>query len=111
MKIAVKPKAETQDRLILRIPISLKQEIADTRKLADQYNVDYNATVIDALARFNADLRTQLLNSEAENSQRAAKPGTQVERSIGSRSDPGRASPQQINGAVPEPKLNPGLVE
>jgi hypothetical protein len=111
MKIAVKPKAEAQDRLILRIPISLKQQIEDTRTLANKCNVDYNATIIDALARFNADLRTQLLDSEAESSQRAAKPGAQVERSIGSGSDPGRASPRQINGAAPEPKLNPGVVE
>ena len=76
MKMAVKAKAEAQDRLILRIPISLKQQIEDTRKLANQCNIDYNATIIDALARFNTDLRTQLLNSEAESSQLRCQAGS-----------------------------------
>jgi hypothetical protein len=66
MKIAVETKAEPLKQLNLRVPASLRDQVEATRKLADQCGVDYNATVVKALAKFNADLHAQLSNSRSK---------------------------------------------
>jgi hypothetical protein len=57
MKITVKPKAAPTDVYTIRIPVSLKQQMEATRKLADECDADYNATLIGVLANFNANMQ------------------------------------------------------
>jgi hypothetical protein len=66
MRIALKAKPERLQQFKLRIPESLKALIDMNRKLADERGKDYNATVVDALTRFNHDLRAQLTGSGSE---------------------------------------------
>jgi hypothetical protein len=66
MKIAVETKAEPLKQLNLRVPASLRDQVEATRKLADQCGVDYNATVVKALAKLNADLHAQLSESRSK---------------------------------------------
>jgi hypothetical protein len=60
MKITVKPKAAPTDVYTIRIPVSLKQQMEATRKLADECDADYNATLIGVLANFNANMQAYL---------------------------------------------------
>jgi hypothetical protein len=66
MKIAVKAKPEPLEQLNIRVPASLKQQMEATRKLADECNADYNATLIGVLANFNANLQAQLSKSRSK---------------------------------------------
>lgn len=66
MKIAVKSKAEPQQTLRLRVPQSLKEHMDTTRKLADECGVDWNATMVEAIARFATDLHSQLAQSRSK---------------------------------------------
>ena len=66
MKFAVKTKPERTDVYTIRIPVSLKQQMEATRKLADECDADYNATLIGVLANFNANMQAQLSKSRSK---------------------------------------------
>ncbi len=112
MKIAVKPKAEPQQTLRLRVPLSLKQHMEATRKLADECGVDWNATIVEALARFDADLHSQLAQSRTEavpKVEHTPGSGDDAKRAPNLYSEPPQSSTQ--NGQISGPKLSPEVVE
>jgi hypothetical protein len=76
MKIAVKAKPEPMDVYTIRIPASLKQQMEATRKLADECNADYNATLIGVLANFNTNLQAQLSKSRSRSA--SGNPGKSI---------------------------------
>jgi hypothetical protein len=82
MKIAVKAKPEPTDVYTIRIPISLKRQMEATRKLADECDADYNATLIGVLANFNANMQAQLSKSRSK-SARASTNGSAPRSSDG----------------------------
>jgi hypothetical protein len=63
MKVTVKPKAETQERITLRIPASLKKRMDETRAIADRIGADYYASITDALAGIDEELRAKLIQA------------------------------------------------
>jgi hypothetical protein len=83
MKFAVKTKPEPTDVYTIRIPISLKRQMEATRKLADECDADYNATLIGVLANFNANMQAQLSKSRSK-SARASTNGSASPSSDGS---------------------------
>jgi hypothetical protein len=89
MKYTIKPKADTTTLYTIRIQTTLKQQMDATRKLADEQGVDYNATLIDVMAEFNADLQARLAKSRSKGS------GTSVNGSSNGSSD----------GAVPKAEV------
>jgi hypothetical protein len=66
MKVTVKLKPESLEQLNIRVPASLKQQMEATRKLADECNADYNASLIDVLTQFNTSLHNQLAKSRSK---------------------------------------------
>jgi hypothetical protein len=72
MKITVKAKPEHTDVYTIRIPISLKRQMEATRKLADECDADYNATLIGVLANFNANMQAQLSKSRSKSTRASA---------------------------------------
>ncbi len=82
MKVTVKPKAEPQERITLRVPSSLKKRMDETRAIADRKGADYYASIVDAIDGADQELRTKLL-------QAGDKVGDKF--STGNGSDPERA--------------------
>jgi hypothetical protein len=66
MKVIIKPKAESQDRITLRVSASLKKRMDQTRALADQIGADYYASIVDAIDGADQELREKLIQSGAK---------------------------------------------
>ena len=61
MKVTIKPKAEAQDRLTLRLPASLKRSMNETQALAERKGADFYGSITDALTSANEEIRAKLL--------------------------------------------------
>lgn len=112
MKIAVKSKAEPQQTLRLRVPQSLKEHMDTTRKLADECGVDWNATMVEAIARFATDLHSQLAQSRSKTvpkGEHQTSPGNGTKRSPNLSPDPPQSG--AARGQICDPKLDPEVVE
>jgi hypothetical protein len=66
VKVQIKPKAEAQERITLRIPASLKKRMDETRAIADKLGADYYASIIDAISGADEELRTKLIQAGAK---------------------------------------------
>jgi hypothetical protein len=61
MKVSIKAKTEPQERVTLRFPASLKRLMDDTHALAERKGADYYASIVDAIASANQEIREKLL--------------------------------------------------
>jgi hypothetical protein len=61
MKVTIKHKADTQDRLTLRVPASLKRAMNGTHALAERKGADYYGSIVDAIASADAEIHEKLL--------------------------------------------------
>src|SRR5271167_3534529 len=60
MKLNLKPLIETTEQLNVRIPITLKKRMDNTRTRAKSLGIDYNATLIANLEEFEREFDAQL---------------------------------------------------
>jgi len=60
VKINMKPKAERTIQRNLRLPISLNKQMDNTTALADEFGIDYHATLVAAIEQFNIELDARL---------------------------------------------------
>ena len=60
MKVTIKSKVEVQERVTLRLPASLKRSMDETHALAERKGADYYASIVDAIASANEEIREKL---------------------------------------------------
>jgi hypothetical protein len=61
MKVSIKAKTEPQERVTLRFPASIKRSMDETHALAERKGADYYASIVDAIASANQEIREKLL--------------------------------------------------
>ena len=66
MKVTIKRKAETQERITLRVSNSLKKRMDETRALADSIGADYYASSVDIVDAGDQELRQKLIQAGAK---------------------------------------------
>ena len=66
MKVTIKRKAETQERITLRVSNSLKKRMDETRALADSIGADYYASIVDIVDAGDQELRQKLIQAGAK---------------------------------------------
>ncbi len=64
MKINLKPLVEPSEHLNLRIPVSLKKHMDNTRTCAAKLGIDYNATLVANLEEFEKEFDAQVTAKE-----------------------------------------------
>ncbi len=74
MKINFKPLVETSEHLNLRIPVSLKKRMDNTRTRAAKLGIDYNATLVANLAEFEKEFDAQVTAKEPAAANPASSP-------------------------------------
>jgi hypothetical protein len=66
MKVTIKQKAETQERVTLRVPASLKKRMNQTLALAESIGADYYASIVDIVDAGDQELRAKLIQAGAK---------------------------------------------
>jgi hypothetical protein len=89
MKVTIKPKAEAQERITLRVPSSLKKRMDETRAIADRKGADYFASIVDAIDGADQELRAKLLQAGDQPGDKSGdKSGDKLSTSNGAKSEP-----------------------
>lgn len=79
MKVSIKAKTEPQERVTLRFPASLKHLMDETHALAERKGADYYASIVDAIASANQEIREKLLQMPDKVGARSGdKPGDRI---------------------------------
>ena len=94
MKVTIKPKVEAQERITLRLPASLKRSMDETHALAGRKGADYYASIVDAIASANEEIREKLLQMP---DQVGDKPGDKLGDRSGDKIGAAGISPESPN--------------
>jgi hypothetical protein len=74
----LKRKEEKSEAIAVRVPASLKAELEDLRKQADEAGFDLTATVVEALTRLTRQVRSELGKTGRSNVRRASEANEQA---------------------------------